>query len=124
MGSVSPAGRRDALLVYTGIETDGGVEAGRVVSIDPEGPASRTELRVGDVIEDYAPKVDTEVHLLETMRTKYLFGLNRLARGSCCRLNVRRGDSLIVVEVNPWMSPGGWERGLIAHRDSVAWFFR
>lgn len=119
-------GRRAAMLTYTGIETDAEVEPGRIVAIDPEGPAAGTELRVGDVIEDYGPKVSNTVHLPENYRTKtrYLFGFNRLARRGCCQLTARRGATRFAVDLNPWLSGGGWETGLVAERDDVAWFFR
>jgi hypothetical protein len=116
--------RRDVNLAYLGIESSGGLGVGRVLAIDPEGPAAGTGLQVGDKLCGYFPSRTTGVEIRESVETKYRFGLNRVAVGiEGTYIEAIRESRELKLPLTPRPIPGGFRTEYDASGETLARFF-
>ena len=100
---------------YLGLRTIEEKPIWRVLAVDPQGPAARAGVRVGDVIDGFFPFHDAPLELIE-LDTPYTFGLTLFAPGvEGTFLGIRRGDEKLKLFVDPELRPWGlrpsWSAG-------------
>jgi hypothetical protein len=116
---------QEASLTYLGIQVEEGDAAGRIVALDPDGPAARAAFKVGDRIFGYSPTRSNQPRVGDRVTTPYRFGLNRLATGAkVASIDVEREGKEITLSIEPRIIPGGFRTGYRASGDAVGRFFR
>jgi predicted metalloprotease with PDZ domain len=111
-------------LTYLGlrIEPEGGV--GRIVAIDPEGPAAGSGLQLGDEVRGRAPYRVETVRVAARVDTPYRYGLELYdPRAELCEVHVIRDGQELMFAVAPRPMPGGLERKLEDELERQARFF-
>ncbi|MEP0846749.1 MAG: hypothetical protein HRF50_08005 [Phycisphaerae bacterium] len=125
-------------LAYVGIATENDEVFGKVVGLDPDGPAARAGIQVGDRISGFFPSREPEVRLDEselvagTPRARdFPYALTRLAPGATgTYIGVVRpgpagaGNQELQVMLDPRPIPGGRVDAFRATSDRVREFFR
>jgi predicted metalloprotease with PDZ domain len=100
--------REPSPLTYLGIQTHAGLAVGRVLAIDPDGPAAKTPLKVRDKVFGYFPSRETRPEVSGAVDTKYRFGLDRIEPGrDKVYIDVLREGREIKVWIQPRVIPGG-----------------
>jgi predicted metalloprotease with PDZ domain len=98
----------EADLTYLGIRLVDGPNIGRVAEIDPDGPAARLDIRVGDSLLGYFPSRSHRPRVSDSVTTRFRFGLDRLKPGvGGAYVEVVRGGKEIQVPITPQLIPGG-----------------
>jgi len=114
-----------ARLTYTGIEAEGS-PFGRIVALDPEGPAARAGLRVGDAISGLSPTRSDPPEISDEVATRFRWGLTLYDPESDeWRISVYRGDEKIRAVLSPRILEGGFHlRQRSGDADRFDRFFR
>jgi len=101
-----------AQLASIGLRTEEGAGFGRVVEIDPEGPAASAGFRIGDVIGGLAPARGDEISVGASVDTRFDFGLTMIEPiDEPVSVWVHRnGAEPVEVRVRPRLIPGGVRR--------------
>jgi hypothetical protein len=116
--------RTAAALTYLGIESSGGLAVGRVLSIDPDGPAAGTSLQVGDELLGFSPARENRPTVGDSVTTTFRFGLDRIASGAEeAVLDVQRAGQELQVRVVPRLISGGFRTAYQPEGESLADFF-
>ncbi len=116
--------RREEALTYLGIQTHAGLSVGRVLAIDPDGPAAATELKVGDKIRGYYPARSERPQVDDAVDTPYRFGLERITPDRAgTYVDVLRDGRELQVPITPRIIPGGYITRYAAGGEQVRAFF-
>lgn len=112
-------------LTYLGIRLGPGPDIGRVVEIDPEGPAGAAGIGPGDTIRGYFPTRGGRPRIAEFVDTPFRFGLDRIEPGvPGAYLDVVRAGVERQVPITPRLIPGGLTSRHRADEVKTAPFFR
>ncbi len=115
----------EASLTYLGIQVEGGETLGRVVAVDPEGPAARADVKIGDRIFGYFPTRTHPPRIAGSVTTPFRCGLDAIASGAeAAELDVLRDGRELKLSVVPRLIPGGVRTGYRAGSEHLAEFFR
>ena len=108
-------------LTYFGIRT----EKGRIVEIDPDGPATKAGFRVDDrIIGRYPGGRSERVRIGVNVTTKYRYGLELVEPGvEGTYLDVVRGRDELTIRVQPRLIEGGLARRYEADEAKLTEFF-
>jgi hypothetical protein len=103
------AKRTETELTYFGIQTDADTQRGRLIAIDPDGPAAASGLQVGDHIRGYYPARFPRPSISETVDTIYRFGLNLFEPGEPGSfIDVIRDGKELTLKIQPRLIAGGY----------------
>ncbi len=115
----------DASLTYLGIQVAGDAPLGSVVAVDPEGPAARADVKVGDRIQGYSPSRSRPPRIAESVKTPYRFGLNCIASGAeVAEIDVLRDGTEVKLRVEPRLISGGVRTAYRASGEKLESFFK
>ncbi len=114
-----------AELAYVGLRTEDGEGFGRVVEIDPDGPAAAAGFRQGDVIGGLAPARTDDARVAGTFSTSFPFGLTMIdPTDDPVTIWVHRADAEpVALQVIPRRVPGGVVRRLTPTPEAEAALF-
>jgi len=113
-------------LAYVGLRTEDGEGFGRVVEIDPAGPAAAAGFRLGDVIGGLAPARTDDVRVGDAFSTPFSFGLT-IVEPTDDPVTIwvhRTGEDPAALRVIPRRVPGGAVRRLTLTPEAEAAFFK
>ncbi len=112
-------------LTYLGIRLGPGPDIGRVVEIDPLGPAAAVGVEVGDSIRGYFPSRTSRPRIAESVDTPFRFGLERIEPGvPGTYLDVVHAGVERQAPITPRLIPGGVITRYRADEAKTAPFFR
>lgn len=115
---------REASLTYLGIQVAGDAPLGPVVAVDPQGPAARAQVRVGDRIFGYFPTRGHPPRIAASVTTPFRFGLNCIASGAeVAEIDVLRDGAELRLRVEPRLIPGGLRSAYRASGEELDRFF-
>jgi predicted metalloprotease with PDZ domain len=98
----------DCQLTYFGIRTEGHKGRQTVAEIDPNGPAARVGVLVGDLIVGHSGQVRRGVAVKESVKTPFNFGLFSLDPEEVpCKLRLERAGKLVEITLTPALIDGG-----------------
>jgi hypothetical protein len=100
--------RDPAMLTYTGIQTDKDTYLGAIKAIDPDGPASKLPIQVGDEIDGLFPARGERPQVGAAVTTPYRFGLDLCAEDAEeVTIGFVRNGEKKQVKLRPRRIPGG-----------------
>jgi len=112
-------------LTYLGIRTDEHTMPSTVVAIDPDGPASATELEVGDRIVGCAPLRGGTFRLSEAAKTRFDFGIVWLdPTAGAFTIRVDRDGETLTYPIEPIIRNGAFREERTSNHKLVDRFFR
>ncbi len=126
LGSIGfEAAEVETELTYLGLRLGPGPDMGRVVGIDPQGPAAAAGVAVGDSIRGYFPSRVNRPRIAESVGTPYRFGLERIEPGvPGAYIDVVHGGVERQAPITPRLIPGGVITRYRADDAKTAPFFR
>jgi hypothetical protein len=96
-------------LTYAGLATEGDGVFARVRAVDPEGPAAKAGIRVGDRVTGFWPSRDPRPQVSPGFRTEYPYGLDLFAPGEMIYFGVDRSGEALQIDLAPRVVEGGLE---------------
>jgi hypothetical protein len=113
-----------AQLTYLGIRLGPGPDIGRVIELDPEGPAAAAGVEVGDAIRGYFPSRSERPRIDASVATPFRFGLERLEPGVAgAFVDVVRDGRESRLPITPGLVAGGWLARFIPDEPRTDAFF-
>ena len=119
------ASESDASLTYLGIQVEEGDDSRNIVALDPDGPAARAGLEIGDRILRGSPGRPNPPDIRASVSTPYRFGLTTIASGAkVTTIEVERGVRELASSLEPRLIAGGVRTAYRRGGESLERFFR
>ncbi|TAH39487.1 MAG: hypothetical protein EYC70_01500 [Planctomycetota bacterium] len=115
----------ETTLTYLGIQLEGEGPFGRILAVDPQGPAAACGVRADDVVSGCWPVHQPPTVLGPEVSTPYRFGLGLYQTDAkACNLGVRRGEQELEFAIPPRLIPGGRRSSWAPRADRIERFFQ